>query len=61
MWPGLGPWLPSHRAPFVLCRLSFLVLGVVFFALGVVGLICLLGGCLVLRVLVHEGLDACEV
>ncbi len=61
MRQGLGPWLPSHRAPYVLCCLSFLVLGAAFFALGGVGLLCFLGGCLALRVLVHEGLVACEV
>jgi len=61
VWLGLGPWLPSHRAPFVLCRISFLVLGVAFFAFAGAGLLCLLRGCLVLMVLVHEGLVACEV
>ena len=58
---GLCPWLSSHRAPFVLYRLSFLVLRAALFALVGVGLLCLLGVCLVLRVLVHEGLVACEV
>ena len=58
MWLGPVQWLPSHRAPVVLCRPSFLVLGVAFFAFAGVGRLGLLGVCLVFRVLVHERLVA---
>jgi len=56
----LGPirWLPSHRAPAILCYLSFLVLGIAFFTLPGVGLLGFLGARFVLRVLVHDGLAA---
>ncbi len=58
VWPGPGPWLPSHRAHVVLSRLSFIFLGVAFFAFAGVGLLCFLGVCLVLWVLFHERLVA---
>ena len=58
MWLGPAQRVPSHRAHVVLCRPSLLILGVAFFAFAGVGLLGLLGVCLVLRVLVHEELFA---
>ena len=55
---GPGCWLPSHRAPIVLCLHSFLGLGVVFFALAGVGLFGLLGVGFVFGVFFHERLIA---
>ena len=55
---SLVRWLPSHRAPVVLCSSSFLGLGVAFFSLAGVGLFYLLGVCLILKVIVHEGFVA---
>ena len=52
----VGPirWLPSHRAPIVLCHPSFLDLGILFFDLADVGLLGFLGVRFVLRVSVHD-------
>ena len=58
MWPGPGPWLPSHRAPVVLGLLSFFVLGVGFFAFAGVGLLCFLGVILIFWVMFHRRLIA---
>jgi len=54
VWLGPIRWLPSHRAPTILCYLSFLALGVAFFAFAGVGLLGFLGVRFVPRVLVHE-------
>ena len=53
-----GPirWLPSHRAHVVLCYPSLIVLKIAIFTLAGVGLLGILGGRFVLKVLVCEGL-----
>ena len=55
---GPGYWLPSHRAPIVLRRPSFLGLKVVFFALADVGLLGFLGVGFVFGVFFYERLVA---
>ncbi len=49
-------WLPSRRAPVILCSSSIFDLEVAFFALAGVGIFGLLGVRFVLVALVHEGL-----
>jgi len=39
VWLGPARWLPSHQAPVVLSRPSFLVLGVAFVSFAGVGLL----------------------
>ena len=52
---NLMRWLPSHRAPVVLCVSSFLGLGVVFLPFAGVGLFGLLGVRLILGIIFHAG------
>ncbi len=56
MRPGL--WLPSHRAPIVLCPASCFGFGFVFLAFAGVSLLGLLGVRFTLGVVVHKGFAA---